>query len=122
MTEPTRGFSQTEFEARTGLTQQLMHAAHLDAILVTTEAEIRYYTGFHTQFFESPTRPWFLVIPAEGKPIAVIPAIGETGMCATWIDDVRTWPSPRPSDDGISLLSSVIEALSSRFGRVGMPM
>ncbi|XXK28746.1 M24 family metallopeptidase [Arenicellales bacterium nBUS_45] len=122
MTEPTRGFSQTEFEARTELTQQLMHAAHLDAILVTTEAEIRYYTGFHTQFFESPTRPWFLVIPAEGKPIAVIPAIGETGMCATWIDDVRTWPSPRPSDDGISLLSSVIEALSSRFGRVGMPM
>ena len=122
MTEPTRGFSQTEFEARTGLTQQLMHAANLDAILVTTEAEIRYYTGFHTQFFESPTRPWFLVIPAEGKPIAVIPAIGETGMCATWIDDVHTWQSPRPSDDGISLLSSVIEALSSRFGRVGMPM
>ena len=122
MTEPTRGFSQTEFEARTGLTQQLMHAANLDAILVTTEAEIRYYTGFHTQFFESPTRPWFLVIPAEGKPIAVIPAIGETGMCATWIDDVHTWQSPRPSDDGISLLSNVIEALSSRFGRVGMPM
>lgn len=122
MTEPTRGFSQTEFEARTGLTQQLMHAANLDAILVTTEAEIRYYTGFHTQFFESPTRPWFLVIPAEGKPIAVIPAIGETGMCATWIDDVHTWPSPRPSDDGISLLTNVIDTLSSRFGRVGMPM
>ena len=72
MTEPTSGFSQTEFEARTGLTQQLMHAANLDAILVTTEAEIRYYTGFHTQFFESPTRPWFLVIPAEGKPIGGI--------------------------------------------------
>ncbi|MHC8733566.1 M24 family metallopeptidase [Arenicellales bacterium IMCC56312] len=122
MTEPTRGFSQTEFEARTGLTQQLMHAANLDAILVTTEAEIRYYTGFHTQFFESPTRPWFLVIPAEGKPIAIIPAIGETGMCATWIDDVHTWPSPRPSDDGISLLTNVIETRSSRFGRVGMPM
>ncbi|MBT6656378.1 MAG: aminopeptidase P family protein [Proteobacteria bacterium] len=122
MTEPTRGFSQTEFEARTGLTQQLMHAANLDAILVTTEAEIRYYTGFHTQFFESPTRPWFLVIPAEGKPIAVIPAIGETGMCATWIDDVHTWPSPRPSDDGISLLTNVIDTLSSRFGRVGMTL
>jgi len=122
MTEPSRGFSQTEFEARTELTQQLMHAANLDAILVTTEAEIRYYTGFHTQFFESPTRPWFLVIPAEGKPIAVIPAIGETGMCATWIDDVHTWPSPRPSDDGISLLTNVIDTLSSRFGRVGMPL
>ena len=122
MTEPSRGFSQTEFEARTELTQQLMHAANLDAILVTTEAEIRYYTGFHTQFFESPTRPWFLVIPAEGKPIAVIPAIGETGMCATWIDDVHTWPSPRPSDDGISLLTNVIDTLSSRFGRVGMTL
>lgn len=122
MTEPARGFTQAEFEARTADTQKWMHDIKLDAIVVTTEAEIRYHTGFHTQFFESPTRPWFLVIPAAGKPIAVIPTIGESGMRATWIDAVHTWPSPRPADDGISLLQKTIKGLPSRFGRIGMPM
>jgi len=122
MTEPARGFPQAEFEARTATTQQWMLDIKLDALIVTTEAEIRYHTGFHTQFFESPTRPWFLVIPAEGKPIAVIPTIGESGMQATWIDQVHTWPAPRPADDGVSLLQSTIKDLPRRFGRVGMPM
>ena len=51
MTEPARGFSQAEFEARTSVTQQWMLDIKLDALIVTTEAEIRYHTGFHTQFF-----------------------------------------------------------------------
>ena len=117
-----RGFSPAEFEQRTATVQSLMHDARLDAVLVTTEAEIRYFTGFHSQFFESPTRPWFVIVPAEGKPIAVIPTIGESGMAATWIDDIHTWPSPRPADDGISALASAISSLPTRHGSLGMPL
>ena len=117
-----RGFSPAEFEQRTATVQSLMHDARLDAVLVTTEAEIRYFTGFHSQFFESPTRPWFVIVPAEGKPIAVIPTIGESGMAATWIDDIHTWPSPRPADDGISALASTISSLPTRHGRLGMSL
>ncbi len=122
MNDIDRGFAPEEFEQRTAIVQGLMHGARLDAILVTTEAEIRYFTGFHSQFFESPTRPWFVVVPAEGKPIAVIPTIGESGMAATWIDEIHTWPSPRPADDGISLLASTISSLPTRHGRFGMPL
>ena len=122
MNDIDRGFAPEEFEQRTAIVQGLMHGARLDAILVTTEAEIRYFTGFHSQFFESPTRPWFVVVPAEGKPIAVIPTIGESGMAATWIDEIHTWPSPRPADDGISLLASTISGLPTRHGRFGMPL
>jgi Xaa-Pro dipeptidase len=61
-------------------------------------------------------------VPAEGKPIAVIPTIGESGMAATWIDEIHTWPSPRPADDGISLLASTISGLPTRHGRFGMPL
>ena len=119
---PTRGFPTIEFETRTSSAQQAMHDAQLDALLVTTEPEIRYFTGFQTQFFESPTRPWFLIVPADGKPIAVIPTIGEAGMAATWIDEVKTWPSPTPEDDGISLLAATVNALPTRFGRLGLPL
>ena len=122
MNDIDRGFAPEEFEQRTAIVQGLMHGARLDAILVTTEAEIRYFTGFHSQFFESPTRPWCVVVPAEGKPIAVIPTIGESGMAATWIDQIHTWPSPRPADDGISLLASTISGLPTRHGQFGMPL
>jgi Xaa-Pro aminopeptidase len=119
---PSRGFLKAEFEARTHAAQRLMHALKLDAMLLTTEADVRYFSGFFSQFWQSPTRPWFLLVPLEGKPLAVIPGIGEVGMRATWIDDIRCWSSPRPEDDGISLLKNSIQELPKRFGHLGVPL
>ena len=119
---PQRGFAETEYEDRTRSTQSAMLVSKLDAILLTTEPEIRYFTGFHTQFFESPTRPWFVIVPLSSKPIAVIPGLGLAGMQATWIDEVRTWQSPCPEDDGITLLADTLNALPARFGRLGLAL
>lgn len=119
---PPRGFQVSEFEQRLNRAQELMTQHHLDALLLTTEPEVRYFTGFHTQFWESPTRPWFTIVPLSGKPIAVIPEIGVAGMQETWIDTIHTWPSPRPQDDGLSLLSATLTALPRRFGRLGIPI
>ncbi len=113
------GFSQEEFETRTARLQKVMHQKKLDAVFLTTEPNIRYFTGYYTQFWESPTRPWYLVVPAEGKPIAVIPGIGASGMEETWIDDIRTWSSPCPEDDGVTLVAGVMNALPSLYGRIG---
>lgn len=114
-----RGFELSEFETRTSRAQEMMHEHQLDAIFLTTEPNIRYFSGFFTQFWESPTRPWFLIVPAAGKPIAVIPEIGGSGMAGTWIDDIRTWASPNPDDDGISLVADLLNGLPRRYGRVG---
>lgn len=119
---PSRGFPESELAQRTADTQALMRDCHLDALLLTTEPEVRYYSGFLSQFWESPTRPWFLVVPLAGKPVAVVPEIGYAGMQATWLDDVHTWPSPDPVDEGISLLTSTLDGLAKRFGRIGVPM
>jgi Xaa-Pro aminopeptidase len=119
---PPRGFTVEEFEHRTRRAQRLMAEQRLDALLLSTEPEVRWFTGFLSQFWTSPTRPWFLVVPADGKPMAVIPTIGEAGMRDTWIDDVRTWPAPVPQDDGVSLLAGCLEELPRRHARIGMPM
>ncbi|MGF1688066.1 Xaa-Pro peptidase family protein [Photobacterium japonica] len=119
MTTPMRGFTQQEFEHRTERAQKVMHEMKLDAMIFTTEPNVRYFTGFLSQFWHSPTRPWFVIVPAEGKPIAVVPEIGAKGMGNTWLDDVITWPAPRPEDDGISLVANVLNTLPSRHGRVG---
>ena len=117
---PKRGFSQSEFENRTLKVQRLMTEHEIDAILLTTEPNIRYFSGFLTQFWQSPTRPWFLIVPRDGKPIAVIPEIGIAGMESTWIEHIKTWTSPCPEDDGISLLSQTLKDITKKFGRLGI--
>ncbi len=114
-----RGFEGLEFENRTARAQRMMAEKKLDAIFLTTEPNFRYFTGFKSQFWHSPTRPWFVVVPAEGKPIAVIPEIGVSSMKQTWIEDIRSWAAPCPEDDGISLLAATIKELPRKFGRIG---
>ncbi|MDC1395933.1 Xaa-Pro peptidase family protein [bacterium] len=111
-----QGFETTEFKARLTGAQSRMNSADLDAILLTTEPDIRYFTGYLTRFWESPCRPWFLVLPRSGDPIAVIPSIGAALMARTWITDIRTWRAPDLEDDGISLLAETLRDLGPRIG------
>jgi len=115
-----RGFAPSEYEARLARAQALMAAHDLAALLLTREVEIRYYTGFLTRFWESPTRPWFVVVPAHGAPIAVIPAIGAHLMGQGWITDIRTWAAPDYEDDGIGLLAETLREVTPEGGRIGV--
>ena len=118
---PSRGFDISEYENRLDNIQRLMHSQKMDAILLTTQVDIEYYTGFKTQFFQSPTRPWYVLIPSDNKPKAIIPTIGESGMRQTWLDDIQTWTSPNSTDDGISLLLATIKSLTSKYKCLGVP-
>jgi Xaa-Pro dipeptidase len=119
---PARGFPVDEFEARVARAQAEMHAGEMDGIVLTTPQNFRYFSGFNSQFWESPTRPFFLIIPREGLPIAAVPTIGGPAMQTTWVTDIRTWPAPCPEDDGVSLLHSVLTSLPRRFGKIGWEM
>ncbi|UWQ24220.1 Xaa-Pro peptidase family protein [Leisingera aquaemixtae] len=117
---PARGFPEAEFAARTRKAQALMAAQGLDGLLLLTEPEVRYFSGFHTLFWQSPTRPWFLFVPPAGKPVAIIPEIGADLMRRTWIEDIRTWSAPAPGDDGISLLTDLLSPIAGRGGSIGL--
>jgi Xaa-Pro aminopeptidase len=117
-----RGFEEQEFEGRMQKAQEMMSKKKLDAILLTTQANIFYFTGFLTQFWKSPTRPWFVVLPLQGKPIAVIPCIGKSGMAQTWVDDIHCWDSPNPKDDGVSILTKVLDDCCKKFNKIGVPL
>ncbi|RBW61700.1 Xaa-Pro peptidase family protein [Ruegeria sp. A3M17] len=116
-----RGFDTSEFAARTERAQNKMRASGLSALLLTTEPEVRYFTGYLTRFWESPTRPWFLIVPASGKPVAVIPSIGAALMAETWLDDIRTWAAPDLADDGISLLADTFREVTPDDAKIGLP-
>ena len=113
------GFLNEEFEIRLKRAQNLLYSSKLDALLITLPSNLRYFSGIDTHFWESPTRPWFLVVPLSGSPIAVIPEIGEKLFKKTFIKDIYTWSSPNVKGDDISPLKSVLQSLPSRFGAIG---
>ena len=97
-------FPRAEYEARLEAANRAMQANKLDAILLASEAEVRYFTGFRTQFWQSPTRPWFVILRRDQTPLAIIPEIGAELMARSNIAEIEAWPAPRPHDDGLSLL------------------
>ncbi len=117
----TAVFQRQEYRVRVANTQSRMAALEIDALLLTTEADVRYFTGFLTRFWESPTRPWFVVLPATGAPIAVVPSIGEALMRETWIEDIRCWRAPDYADDGVSVLSDTLREVTPEKGKIASP-
>ena len=111
-------FEPAEYQRRCLAAQRAMHTRKLEVMLLCTEVEIRYYTGFRTSFWLSPTRPWFVLLPREGMPIAIVPEIGASLMQQCHIGELLTWPSPRPHDEGISLLVHKLQG----YRRIGLPM
>ena len=122
MSDPSPIFPAAEYRDRTQRLQAGMRAAGQDVLLLTSPADVFYVTGFLTRFWESPARPWFVVVPAKGDPVAVIPAIGRELMDRSWLTDIRTWEAPDPRDDGVSLLAGTLADLVPEDGCIGLPM
>ena len=117
--KPSLGFNNKEFENRLAKAFHQMHIYKLDALLITTSHNFRYFSGFDSNFWESPTRPWFIIIPKDKQPIAVIPSIGESALKLTHIKNIHVWSSPNPNDEGISILSELLNKLPKKFGNIG---
>lgn len=117
-------FDRAEFERRAERARALMVRERLDALLVTSEANLEYLSGFTTQFaWNTPTRPWYFLLPREGEPIGIIPEIGVTNWRATsWVSEVVSWPSPRPANEGLDLLKRAVLGLKRQFSRVGVEL
>lgn len=122
MSEKSLIFPAAEYRARCARLQAQMDAQGLDALLLTAPADLFYVSGFLTRFWESPARPWFIIVPRMGDPVAVIPAIGAALMGRTWLADIRTWDAPDPRDDGVSLLADTLAQIVPPTGQIGLPM
>ena len=111
-------FPKEEFANRLSRTQENLEKENIDAVIVTSPSNFRYFSGLDSNFWESPTRPWFLVISKKNPIKAIIPSIGVAAMEKTLVNDIEAWESPNPKDEGISLLKKNIKSFpkSSKIG------
>ncbi|MGH6954559.1 MAG: aminopeptidase P family N-terminal domain-containing protein, partial [Alphaproteobacteria bacterium] len=118
------GFTRAEFENRVERARALMTEHRLDGIMVTSEPNLEYLSGFMSQFpWASPSRPWYFVLPREGDAVGVIPEVGETNWLATsWCKKLVTWPSPTPENEGIDLVAKAIGGIKRAYGRFGVEL
>src|SRR5215469_16567055 len=118
------GFTRAEFEERIERARQLMTRHRLDAVMVTSEPNLEYLSGFVTQFaWASPTRPWYFLVPRESEATAINPEIGTSNWEETsWCRQIKSWPSPTPQNEGLDLLAGAIAKVKRHFGFIGVEL
>tara|TARA_B100000609_G_scaffold87160_1_gene69626 strand:- start:493 stop:1644 length:1152 start_codon:yes stop_codon:yes gene_type:complete len=111
-------FPKEEFTNRISKIQENLDRENIEAIIITSPSNFRYFSGLDSNFWESPTRPWFLVISKKNPIKAIIPSIGITALEKTLIKDIEVWQSPNPNDEGVTLLKKTIKnfPINSKIG------
>lgn len=68
-------FPVSEYETRLARAQAAMADAGLGALLVTTEGNVRYFTGHSSHRWFQSTAPQFALVPLSGRPVLLAPGI-----------------------------------------------
>ena len=83
--------------------QQLAAERGIDALLITPGANLRYLTGYHALPLERLT---CLVLPAEGDPTLVVPALERAAAVASGADvGIASW---QETDDPFALVADLV--------------
>ncbi|MGI9085412.1 MAG: M24 family metallopeptidase [Aeromicrobium sp.] len=83
--------------------QQLATERGIDALLITPGANLRYLTGYHALPLERLT---CLVLPAEGDPTLVVPALERPAAAASGAGlDIAAW---NETDDPFALVADLL--------------
>ena len=103
-------FPKEEFANRISKIQENLAKENIQAVIITSPSNFRYFSGLDSNFWESPTRPWFLVISKKNSIKAIVPSIGMKAIEKTLIKDIEVWQSPNPNDEGVTALKKIIKS------------
>ncbi|RXG83575.1 M24 family metallopeptidase [Bradyrhizobium zhanjiangense] len=115
-------FSGPEYRRRVEKARKLMRNAGMSCMLLTGDKNVRYMAGESSTLLTiSNARPRYVILPLEKEPIAVWPSVFVMGLQRrSWISDIRSWPSPRPGDEGVTLVIEALRECLTSGDRVGV--
>jgi Xaa-Pro aminopeptidase len=119
---PHAEFPVAEYASRYARARRLMEEAELDALLLTHELNVRYFSGYLTILWESRFRSLMLLLPRDVSlgPTLIVPG-QETGnaMGTSWVPDRVIYP------DQENAVPHTVKALQDKglaTGRIGMEL
>jgi Xaa-Pro aminopeptidase len=110
-----------EFERRTGRLREEMEHSGVDAMLLTSQANIRYATGFYEVGWIIPAYFYAALIPrrADLPPAIFCPEGDQIQTQASWIETVVRWDFPVGFYTG-KVGDSLVDAIVGWLGRLGL--
>ena len=120
LTDDLAEFEAAEYENRLSRLRTEMAAAGLDAVLINTDTNHRYFTGHWTHRWMHKFTSLFAILPLAHEPVLVVPPL-ETGMCELdcWVEDIRTYLPPIRVQAGVELLTEPIKEFGLENGQIG---
>ena len=119
---PFAEFPLSEYARRYARAIRLMEEADLDALLLTQELNVRFFSGYLTILWESRFRSLILILPRDPKigPTLIVPG-QETGNAegTSWVPDRLIYP------DQENIVAHTVSALHDKglaAGRLGMEL
>ncbi len=95
-------FPREEYDARIAQLQKAMSKVGCDILLLTTQENIRYATGYTSWYLSSNFRPVICLVPSKGQPVLVLRILEKYNVEITsWIDKVVCWGSPGRGVDNV---------------------
>lgn len=119
LTDGIAEFTAAEYQRRlTGL-RALMAPNNIDAVLLTTESNHRYFTGHVTHRWTHKYTGIFALLPRQGEPILIVTPM-EASMCAedSWIETIRTFPAMHVRQ-GVDAIVEAVRELDLDRSRIG---
>jgi Xaa-Pro dipeptidase len=116
-------FSREEYAERLRRARELMAKQGLDALLLSSLANVVYLTGYRSQLFVSTFRPFLALIPLNSDPVLLLPDLElGVGQEVSPIADIRPWGRVAGSiaPTGIAAAALVIKEKGLAGGRIGI--
>ncbi len=111
-------FDKSEYRIRCQRVKKLMHEEKLDVLLVTSENNFRYLSGFWTQFWLSHSRPKVMLFAANKPPVLILPSCEvNIAKVTSWIQDIRSWEGYK--GDYIDLIVKTLGEMGFASARIG---
>ena len=112
-------FITEEYHRRVEGLRQRMARDRVDAVLLTTEANHRYFTGHASHRWMHKYTAIFAILPLKADPVLIVPPL-EAGMCEedSWIDTVRIYPPARVRA-GVDTITETVRSLGLENGTIG---
>ena len=111
-------FPPAEYEGRWARARAAMAGAGLDALLLTAEANYRYFSGHHTGFWLSKARPMLMLLPREREPVLLLTTnqVPQAELMSP-VKDIRSWDGFMA--EAIPVLADAVRGLGLPRPRIG---